>query len=92
VTVNRTALLSQLLSDQSAGLANSTGAAMPDHRQPGAARGLRGLAYIDAFWLVAWVMTISLGLLLFLKPPPPNPLTPPRVKTVALSQLCVPEN
>jgi MFS transporter, DHA2 family, multidrug resistance protein len=36
------------------------------------------LAYIDGFWTVAWVLTLSLGLVLFLKPPPPNPLTPPR--------------
>jgi hypothetical protein len=36
--------------------------------------------YIDAFWLVAWVLTAALVLLLFLKPPPPNPLTPPRIK------------
>jgi MFS transporter, DHA2 family, multidrug resistance protein len=79
VTVDRTALLSQLLSDQSAGLANSTGAAMLTIGNL-VRREAYVLAYIDAFWLVAWVMTISLGLLLFLKPPPPNPLTPPRVK------------
>jgi len=38
------------------------------------------LAYIDAFWLIAWVLTAALVLLLFLKPPPPNPVTPPRAK------------
>ena len=38
------------------------------------------LAYIDAFWLVAWVLTLGLGLLLFLTRPPPNPLTPPLAK------------
>jgi DHA2 family multidrug resistance protein len=37
------------------------------------------LAYIDAFWIVAWVLTAGLLLLLFLRQPPPNPLTPPRV-------------
>jgi DHA2 family multidrug resistance protein len=36
------------------------------------------LAYIDAFWIVAWVLTASLFLVLILRLPPPNPLTPPR--------------
>jgi DHA2 family multidrug resistance protein len=36
------------------------------------------LAYIDAFWIVAWVLALSLLLILVLRPPPPNPLTPPR--------------
>jgi DHA2 family multidrug resistance protein len=35
------------------------------------------LAYIDAFWLVAWVSLCGIVLLLFLRRPPPNPLTPP---------------
>ena len=39
------------------------------------------LAYIDAFWIVAWVLMASLLLLVFLKPPPPNHLTPPRLKS-----------
>ena len=30
------------------------------------------LAYIDAFWIVAWVLTASLLLIVFLQPPPPN--------------------
>lgn len=34
------------------------------------------LAYIDAFWLIAWVLVGALLLLLLLKPPPPNPLIP----------------
>jgi MFS transporter, DHA2 family, multidrug resistance protein len=38
------------------------------------------LAYIDAFWIVAWVLAASLVLLLFLSRPPPNYLTPPRVQ------------
>jgi DHA2 family multidrug resistance protein len=38
------------------------------------------LAYIDGFWTVAWVLALSLGLVLLLKPPPPNPLTPPRIR------------
>ncbi len=37
------------------------------------------LAYIDGFWVVAWVLAASIVLLLFLTAPPPNPLTPPRV-------------
>ncbi len=39
------------------------------------------LAYIDAFWIVAWILTGSLLLLLFLRRPPPNHLTPPRLPT-----------
>ena len=38
------------------------------------------LAYIDAFWLIAWASLFGVILLLFLRPPPPNPLTPPRIK------------
>lgn len=37
------------------------------------------LAYIDGFWLVAWVLAAALLLILLLRPPPPNALTPPRV-------------
>jgi DHA2 family multidrug resistance protein len=36
------------------------------------------LAYIDAFWLIAWVAVAGILLVLFLRRPPPNPLTPPR--------------
>ncbi|MBV8410371.1 MAG: MFS transporter [Alphaproteobacteria bacterium] len=36
------------------------------------------LAYIDSFWIIAWVVTAGLVLMLFLHQPPPNPLTPPR--------------
>jgi MFS transporter, DHA2 family, multidrug resistance protein len=35
------------------------------------------LAYIDAFWLIAWVSLAGILLVLFLRLPPPNPLTPP---------------
>ena len=38
------------------------------------------LAYIDAFWLIAWVSLLGMLLVLLLRPPPPNPLTPPRVR------------
>jgi DHA2 family multidrug resistance protein len=37
------------------------------------------LAYIDAFWLIAWVSLSGLLLILLLRRPPPNPLTPPRI-------------
>ncbi|HTV90148.1 MAG TPA: MFS transporter [Stellaceae bacterium] len=37
------------------------------------------LAYIDAFWLIAWVSLAGILLVLFLRRPPPNPLTPPRI-------------
>lgn len=37
------------------------------------------LAYIDAFWLIAWVSLAGMLLILLLRPPPPNPLTPPRI-------------
>lgn len=37
------------------------------------------LAYIDAFWLIAWVSLAGILLVLLLRPPPPNPLTPPRI-------------
>jgi DHA2 family multidrug resistance protein len=37
------------------------------------------LAYIDAFWLIAWVSLSGLVLILVLRRPPPNPLTPPRI-------------
>lgn len=37
------------------------------------------LAYIDAFWVIAWVLAGTILLLLLLRPPPPNPLTPPRM-------------
>jgi DHA2 family multidrug resistance protein len=36
------------------------------------------LAYIDAFWLIAWVTAAAILLVLLLRRPPPNPLTPPR--------------
>jgi len=37
------------------------------------------LSYIDAFWVVAWVLAGAILLLLLLRPPPPNPMTPPRL-------------
>jgi MFS transporter, DHA2 family, multidrug resistance protein len=37
------------------------------------------LAYIDAFWLIAWVSAAGILLIVLLHRPPPNPLTPPRI-------------
>jgi DHA2 family multidrug resistance protein len=34
------------------------------------------LAYIDAFWLIAWVSLLGILLVLLLRPPPPNPIIP----------------
>ena len=39
------------------------------------------LAYIDAFWLIAWASLAGLLLMLLLRRPPPNPLTPPRLQS-----------
>jgi len=36
------------------------------------------LAYVDAFWMVAWLLTAGLALLLFLRVPPSNGVVPPR--------------
>jgi DHA2 family multidrug resistance protein len=37
------------------------------------------LAYIDAFWLITWVLLLGVVSLLLLRAPPPNPMTPPRI-------------
>jgi len=37
------------------------------------------LSYIDAFWVIAWILAGAILLLLLLRPPPPNPMTPPRL-------------
>jgi DHA2 family multidrug resistance protein len=37
------------------------------------------LAYIDGFWLIAWVLVAAPLLVLLLRRPPPNPMTPPRI-------------
>ena len=36
------------------------------------------LAYIDAFWLTAWVSLLGILAVLVMRAPPPNPMTPPR--------------
>ena len=38
------------------------------------------LAYIDSFWLIAWVLVATLLLVALLARPRPNPLTPPRIR------------
>ncbi|HEX7968211.1 MAG TPA: MFS transporter [Stellaceae bacterium] len=39
------------------------------------------LADIDAFWLITWVAVAGILLVLLLRRPPSNPLTPPRITT-----------
>jgi len=41
---------------------------------------ISALAYIDAMWIIAWVLVASLAIVLVLRSPPPNPLTPPRIR------------
>jgi DHA2 family multidrug resistance protein len=36
------------------------------------------LAYIDAFWVIAWVSLVGILLVLLLRPPPPNAIIPSR--------------
>jgi DHA2 family multidrug resistance protein len=38
------------------------------------------LAYIDGFWIVAWVLALAPLLVLLLRRPPPNHMTPPRIE------------
>jgi MFS transporter, DHA2 family, multidrug resistance protein len=76
----RTTQLSQLFGDRASSLGHSTGAAFLTLDSL-VRREAYVLAYIDAFWIVAWVLTASLVLLVFLKPPPPNHLTPPRLRS-----------
>lgn len=38
------------------------------------------LACIDGFWIVAWVLALAPLLVLLLRRPPPNPMTPPRIE------------
>jgi len=37
------------------------------------------LAYIDGFWIIAWVLAAAPLLILLLRRPPPNHMTPPRI-------------
>jgi MFS transporter, DHA2 family, multidrug resistance protein len=36
------------------------------------------LAYIDSFWLIAWISLLGVLLVLLLRPPPQNPMIPTR--------------
>jgi DHA2 family multidrug resistance protein len=78
LTEQRTTLLSGIFDDRGSGVGNSTGQALLALDNL-VRREAFVLAYIDAFWLIAWVLTASLVLLLLLQPPPPNHLTPPRL-------------
>lgn len=72
--------LSQLFADRAVGTGDPTGQSL---LQLGnlVRREAYVLAYIDGFWIVAWVLAISLLLLLLLTPPPPNYLTRPCIRT-----------
>ena len=78
-TEQRAAFLSQLLADRSGSGNSATQALLVLDSL--VRREAYVLAYIDAFWVVSWVLTASLLLLLFLQPPPLNVLTPPRRPT-----------
>jgi MFS transporter, DHA2 family, multidrug resistance protein len=80
LTEQRNTQLSQLFGDRASSVDHSTSAALLTLDSL-VRREAYVLAYIDAFWIVAWVLTASLVLLVFLKPPPPNHLTPPRLRT-----------
>lgn len=71
--------LSQLIADRAIGTGDPTAQSL---LQLGnlVRREAYVLAYIDAFWIVAWVLAVSLLLLLFLTPPPPNHLTRPWIR------------
>jgi len=75
LTEQRAAQLSQVLGDRSGGNSSAQALALLDGL---VRREAYVLAYIDAFWIVSWILTAGLLLVLFLQRPPPNPLTPPR--------------
>jgi DHA2 family multidrug resistance protein len=75
LTEQRASQLSQMLGDRSGANSAAQALAVLDGL---VRREAYVLTYIDAFWIVAWILTASLLLLLFLRRPPPNPLTPPR--------------
>ncbi len=78
LTEQRTTLLSEIFGDRASGIGNSTSEALRALDNV-VRREAFVLAYIDAFWVIAWVLTASLVLLVLLQPPPPNHLTPPRL-------------
>jgi MFS transporter, DHA2 family, multidrug resistance protein len=72
LTEQRASQLSQLLGNRTGGNSAAQALAVLDSL---VRREAYVLAYIDAFWIVAWILTLSLLLLLFLRRPPPNHLT-----------------
>jgi DHA2 family multidrug resistance protein len=44
------------------------------------AREAQVLAYLDAFWLIAWVSVLGILFVALLRPPPANPITSPRLR------------
>jgi DHA2 family multidrug resistance protein len=78
LTELRTALLSDVFGGRAGEVGDPEGAALLALSNV-LRREAFVLAYVDAFWFVTWVLTASLVLVLFLRPPPPNPLTPPRL-------------
>jgi DHA2 family multidrug resistance protein len=78
LTELRTTQLSQLFGERASSVGNSTRDALLTLDSL-VRREAYVLAYIDAFWIIAWVLTASLVLLVLLKRPPPNHLTPPRL-------------
>jgi DHA2 family multidrug resistance protein len=78
-TQRTTTELAQLFADRASGVGDPTGQsllALADMVR----REAYVLAYIDTFWVVAWVLATSLVLLLFLTRPPPNHLTKPLIR------------
>jgi DHA2 family multidrug resistance protein len=75
-TAQASAALAQLFTDRASAVGDPTGQSL---LALGALvrREAYVIAYIDAFWIVAWVLAASLVLLLFLRAPPPNHLTRP---------------
>src|SRR5262249_1084921 len=72
LTEQRASQLSQIFGDRVAGGDSSARAlAVLDSL---VRREAYVLAYIDAFWIVAWILTASLLLLLLLRRPAPHPL------------------
>lgn len=72
------AAVSSRFADRPTGLGDVTGQALATIGGL-AQREAYVLAYVDAFWFIAWVAAAALLLVLLLRPPPPNPLTPPHI-------------
>jgi MFS transporter, DHA2 family, multidrug resistance protein len=77
-TTGRASELSGLFADRPTGLGDPTAQGM-DLLAAAVQREAYVLAYIDAFWLIAWASLAGLLVIVLLRRPPPNPLTPPRI-------------